>query len=83
MSTIGYDVTYQEQRNRLTTAFRFILAIPHLIVSQAWGYLAQILGVIQWFVIVFTGKRNEGMFNLQQVVHEVVAGDEFPAELFL
>lgn len=66
MSTIGYDVTYQEQRNRLTTAFRFILAIPHLIVSQVWGYLAQILGVIQWFVIVFTGKRNEGMFNLQQ-----------------
>jgi hypothetical protein len=66
VSSIGYDVTYQEQRNRLTTAFRFILAIPHLVVSQVWGYLAQILGVIQWFVIVFTGKRNEGMFNLQQ-----------------
>ena len=66
MSSIGYDVTYQEQRNRLTNAFRIILAIPHLIVSQVWGYLAQILGVIQWFVIVFTGKRNEGMFNLQQ-----------------
>jgi Domain of unknown function (DUF4389) len=66
VSSIGYDVTYQEQRNRLTNAFRFILAIPHLIVSQVWGYLAQILGVIQWFVIVFTGKRNEGMFNLQK-----------------
>ncbi|MEP7047211.1 MAG: DUF4389 domain-containing protein [Ilumatobacteraceae bacterium] len=47
-------------------AFRIILAIPHLIVSQVWGYLAQVLGVIQWFVIVFTGKRNEGMWNLQQ-----------------
>ena len=66
MSAIGYDVTYQEQRNRLTTAFRFILAIPHLIVSQVWGYLAQIVGVIQWFIIVFTGKRNQGLWNLQQ-----------------
>jgi hypothetical protein len=66
VSAIGYDVTYQEQRNRLTTAFRFILAIPHLIVSQVWGYLAEIVGVIQWFIIVFTGKRNQGLWNLQQ-----------------
>jgi hypothetical protein len=66
VSAIGYDVTYQEQRNRLTVAFRIILAIPHLIVSQVWGYLAQIVGVIQWFIIVFTGKRNEGLWNLQQ-----------------
>ncbi|MEO7370172.1 MAG: DUF4389 domain-containing protein, partial [Ilumatobacteraceae bacterium] len=66
MSQVSYDVTYAESRNRLTVAFRIILAIPHLIVSQVWGYLAQVLGVIQWFVIVFTGKRNEGMWNLQQ-----------------
>lgn len=66
MSAIGYDITYQEQRNRLTVAFRIILAIPHLIVSQVWGYLAQVLAVIQWFIIVFTGKRNEGLWNLQQ-----------------
>lgn len=66
MSAIAYDVTYQEQRNRLTTAFRFILAIPHLIVSQVWGYLAEVVGVIQWFIIVFTGKRNQGLWNLQQ-----------------
>ena len=53
-------------RNRLTVAFRIILAIPHLIVSQVWGYLAQILSVVQWFIILFTGKRNEGIWNLQQ-----------------
>ena len=66
MSAIGYDVTYQEQRNRLTVAFRIILAIPHLIVSQVWGYLVQVLAVIQWFIVVFTGKRNEGIWNMQQ-----------------
>jgi hypothetical protein len=66
MSTITYDVTYEESRNRLTVAFRIILAIPHLIVSQVWGYLAQILAVIQWFIVLFTGKRNKGMWDLQQ-----------------
>jgi hypothetical protein len=66
VSTITYDVTHEESRNRLTVAFRIILAIPHLIVSQVWGYLAQILAVIQWFIVVFTGKRNQGIWNLQQ-----------------
>lgn len=66
MSVFTYDVGYTEDRNRLTTAFRIILAIPHLIVAQIWAYLAEILGLIQWFVILFTGKRNEGMWNLQR-----------------
>ena len=67
MSSFTYDVEYQESRNRLTVAFRIILAIPHLIVAQIWGYLTQILSVVQWFIILFTGKRNQGIWNLQQM----------------
>ena len=66
MSTFTYDVAYHEARNRLTVAFRIILVIPHLIISQVWGYLAQILAVVQWFIILFTGKRNEGIWNMQR-----------------
>jgi hypothetical protein len=66
MSQYSYDATYTEARNRLTVAFRIILAIPHLIVSQVWGYLAQILAVVQWFIAVFTGKRNDGIWNMQR-----------------
>lgn len=66
MSVFTYDVAYAEQRNRLTVAFRIILAIPHLIIAQIWQYLAQILAFIQWFIILFTGKRNEGMWNMQR-----------------
>ena len=67
MSAITYDVGYEESRNRLTVAFRIILAIPHLIVAQIWGTLTEILALVQWFIIVFTGKRNEGIWNLQQM----------------
>jgi hypothetical protein len=66
VSQFTYDVEYQESRNRLTVAFRIILAIPHLIIAQVWGYLAEILAVIQWFIILFTGKRNEAMWSLQR-----------------
>lgn len=65
MSAVQYEVTYSESRSRLTTLFRIILAIPHLIVANLLLRVAQVLGVIQWFIIVFTGKRNRGLFDLQ------------------
>lgn len=66
MSAFTYDVEHSETRNRVTVAFRIILAIPHLIVSQVWGYLAQVLAVVQWFIILFTGNRNEDIWKLQK-----------------
>jgi hypothetical protein len=65
MSSVSYDVVYREDRNRLTTAFRMILVIPHLILAGLWAYLAEFLAVIQWFIVLFTGKRNESIFDLQ------------------
>lgn len=65
MAAVAYDITYTEPRNRLTTAFRLILAIPHLIVSAVWSYFAEILAFIQWFIILFTGKRNGALWDLQ------------------
>ena len=66
MSVLTLDATYPEQRNRLTAAFRIIVAIPHLIVDQVWGRLASVLGIVQWFIVVFTGKRNKGIYDMQR-----------------
>lgn len=63
MSTVEFDVGYVEQRNRLTNAFRFILQIPHAIVAGVWGFAAEALAIAQWFVIVFTGRRHQGMWE--------------------
>lgn len=88
MAELTADVRYAEARNRLTTAFRMILAIPHVIVMQVWGYLAEILSVIQWFIVVFTGKRNSGLWDLQRAwigyaarvtSYEYLLFDEYPA----
>lgn len=63
-------------RNRLTVAFRIILAIPHLLLvggpgfgssdrSNVLGMVAFIAAVINWFAILFTKKPIEGLMNLQ------------------
>ena len=63
-----YPISYQadpvlEGRSRLTTFFRYLLAIPWLIVAAVYGFVAQIAAVIAWFAIVFTGKYPEGIYN--------------------
>lgn len=50
-------------RNRLTVAFRIILAIPHFFVLPfvllGWG----ITTVVAWFAIVFTGEYPQGLYS--------------------
>jgi len=61
MAQVQFDVPYSEQRNRGTVAIRLILAIPHLIIIGVWSNVVQVVAVIQWFIQVFTGKRNRGL----------------------
>jgi len=65
MADAVLEIPYVESHNRVTTLFRHILAIPHLIVSGVWGYFIQLMTLVQWIIVLFTGKRNEGIFNLQ------------------
>lgn len=50
-------------RNRLTTFFRYFLAIPHLIVVAALGYAVGVVVFIAWFAALFTGSVPEGLHN--------------------
>ena len=58
------DVTPMDRIARWRPLFQWILAIPHLIVSQVLTYVAQIVAFIAWFVVLFTGKMPAGMANL-------------------
>lgn len=66
MTSPNYMVEYTEPRNRLSVLFRAILHLPHGIIENVWSALAQVLAVIQWFMILVTGRRNEGIWNLQR-----------------
>lgn len=52
------------QYSRLKTFFRFILAIPILIVRYVLNLLIEIGAIFAWFVIVITGRLPRDLFDL-------------------
>jgi Domain of unknown function (DUF4389) len=43
----------------------WLLVIPHFIVLYVLGLVSQIVGVVSWFIILFTGALPDGLANLQ------------------
>ncbi len=60
---VTFEADYVERRNRLTTFFRLILAIPLLIVLYFYAIVAAVVILIAWFAIVFTARYPRGLFN--------------------
>jgi hypothetical protein len=46
----------------------WLLAIPHLVLAQALQYVGQVVALISWVVIVFTGALPAGLANFQCLV---------------
>ncbi|MFZ9397821.1 MAG: DUF4389 domain-containing protein, partial [Ilumatobacteraceae bacterium] len=65
MAQAVFTVEYTADRSRSKNLFRVILAIPHMIIVQAWQQLVQVVTLFQWFIILFTGQRNQAIWKLQ------------------
>jgi Domain of unknown function (DUF4389) len=52
-----------EDRNRVTVGFRLILVIPQLIVLAVLGIAAFVVVFVWVFVVLITGRWNEGVRN--------------------
>jgi hypothetical protein len=48
-------------RNRLTVAFRIILALPQFIVLAVLGFAAGVAALIAFFAVLFTGRWPDGL----------------------
>jgi hypothetical protein len=60
---IGYEADFVEERSRLTTFFRLILAIPLYLVGAVYAIGAVFATVFAWFALLFTGRYPEGLYN--------------------
>ena len=80
---MGYPASIEVQTPEKIANWRplvqWILAIPHLIIAWAMEYLALAVGVISWFVILFTGKLPSGLANLQIMMLRYTARAEIYA----
>jgi hypothetical protein len=64
MYPIAFALDHEaENRNRLTTFFRSIVAIPWQIVAYLWGIAAGVVVFIAWFALLFTGRYPQGMYD--------------------
>lgn len=62
-NTTTYAAANVEKRSRLTTFFRGLLVIPHLIVLALWGFVAFFAVIIAWFALLFTAQYPRGLYN--------------------
>ena len=52
-----------EPRNRLTVAFRPILALPQLLVVWLLGVAWGVVSIVAWFAILFTGRHPATLYE--------------------
>ena len=82
-----FEVQYPESLSRWKIFFKWLLAIPHLIVVYSLGLASAIVTFIAFFAILFTKKYPEGLFRFNVGVyrwqHNLIAyvwllRDEYP-----
>ncbi len=59
-----FDVEYPDELSRLLIFFKWLLAIPHLIILYALGAVQAVITIIAFFAILFTTRYPEGLFKI-------------------
>ncbi|NQE44772.1 hypothetical protein C5S31_01950 [ANME-1 cluster archaeon GoMg2] len=67
---------YEHDASRLELFIRIVYAFVIMLVLAVYGVIADICLLIQWFVILILGRRNEGLSNfikgyLEYFVHVI------------
>ena len=44
------------RRWRLTTFLRLVLALPHIYLVEYWGFVAIVVGIVNWFIALVRGR---------------------------
>ena len=78
---VTFEADYIEQRSRLTTFFRFILAIPIIILRYVINLLLEVAAFAAWFVILVLRRMPRGLFDMMVLANSYVARSD--AYLFL
>jgi Domain of unknown function (DUF4389) len=60
---ITFDLEYIEKRSRLTTFFRWILAIPVWLFLLVYFIAVEFVLIIAWFVLLFTARWPQGLYD--------------------
>ncbi|HEY1512013.1 MAG TPA: DUF4389 domain-containing protein [Solirubrobacteraceae bacterium] len=59
--------------SRLKTGFRFILAIPIVVLRYVINLLLEVVAVAAWFVILIVGRMPRGLFDVMVLANSYIA----------
>lgn len=60
---VGLSVAEPQRQDRLTVAFRLVLAIPAFVISTAYAGVAVVAVVLGWFAVLVRGEMPLGLRN--------------------
>lgn len=60
---VMFEADFVEHRHRGTTFFRWLLAIPLYIWAALWSIAVDVVVLVAWFALLFTGRYPQGMYN--------------------
>jgi hypothetical protein len=60
---VVFEMDYVKRRSRLTTFFRYILAIPQFFFAWFYAIAFYIVLVIAWFALLFTGRWPRSLYG--------------------
>jgi hypothetical protein len=66
LHSVQVECPIEDEHNRLTTLLRPILTIPHAIVLGFLGFVAWVLLLAAWVVIVITARHPRSIWNFQR-----------------
>jgi hypothetical protein len=84
---VGYEADFAERRSRLSTFFRWLIVLPHLVLSMFLGLALGVTVLVAWFAIVITGRYPVGLHRFNGRVvrwfarvysYAYLAADRFP-----
>ena len=58
-----FAVTFEPRRSRLTTFFRYFMAIPLFIVAVVYGFITMFTAFAAWVIVSITGRYPEGLYG--------------------
>ncbi len=60
---VSFEMDYVARRSRLTTFFRWLLAIPHLIFAAVYAIAFYVVWIVAWFALLFTARWPASLYE--------------------
>jgi hypothetical protein len=60
---VMFEADFAEDRSRLSTFFRIVLAIPQMLWATVLGIAAFFTVIAAWFAVVITGRYPQGLYD--------------------